>query len=131
MSLAPLLNKNTLLASGILAVLIGVFYSGANWQSNKCQVKLTAQKEAAFKQLQIEQIQANQIARRYEKERAIREQAARVITQKVNHVIQKTVYSTCRVDDDGMRLLTNAIHQANRASKFDLALPANTESAGP
>lgn len=39
MSLALLLNKNTLLASGMLAVLIGVFYGGANWGSASNQLK--------------------------------------------------------------------------------------------
>lgn len=123
-------NKYFLSLVALISVIAIAFNQGASWQQNKCQAKFAAQREALLQQLQHEQTRANQAATRYETEKANRTQAAQVITKEVTRVIQKPVYQSCRIDADGLRLLESAIHQANRARKFDHTLPVNTESTG-
>lgn len=109
-----------------LAVAAGASFSAGwtaqGWRRDSAALEQQVDDRAA-EHRQLERLDA--VADKAAKSQTAQQQRARVIYQEVERVVEKPVYRDVCLDDDGLRVLTSAIHGANDPGQPAPALPAS------
>lgn len=109
----------------LAAVAAGSFWAGDEWRSGiVAQRDLKTSRDNARVQI-LRADRADQAAERHEVAKAAIEVRYQTIEKEVQHVVEKPVYRNVCLDDDGLRVLSDAIGTPARAA----SQPARSVSA--
>ena len=108
----------------IAALVAGAFIAGIKVESNHRDAQLLTQERAYIAQYKVEVARGSALATALEEKRIVTRTLYKTITRHVDKVTERTVYRGICVDDDGVRLVNDALTRRAPASERDAALPA-------
>lgn len=110
-----------ILAVAAAVIAVSSFLAGDKWRSGIVAARdLKAVQEVARVQI-LRADRADQAAERHEKAKASIEVRYETITKEVQHVVEKPVYRNICLDDDGMRVIRDALATASASAASEPA----------
>lgn len=101
---------------GVIAAFAGGFIKGMDYASAKCEVKITRMVDDARKQRDAEAEKANAASARLEAENAQARERYKKLQRSVDGVVSRANYGSACFDDDGLRLVNEALAGAGADS---------------
>lgn len=120
-----------ILAVAGAVIAVSSFLAGDKWRSGIVAARdLKAVQEVARVQI-LRADRADQAAERHEKAKASIEVRYETITKEVQHVVEKPVYRNICLDDDGLRVIRDALATASASAASEPARSVSSPQPTP